>query len=188
MKQNIKALLRDRWHMTWHLVFADFWFFLRFVFWQNPPRRSCYVLISWRNHPSPENAFSRRRLLQFSNFPVGIVPLDKRQPVSKRNIYQSSLAMPLLVRSTNSSTSGTDSSSATTTVPLPVGFQLPVLQLLLLLVLVASATVITTRASVGGEHLSVLSLTLHCCFNYCQESSIVVLLTSSYGWDHPPEV
>ena len=164
--------------------------FLRFVFGQDPPRRSCYVLISWRNHPSPENAFSRRRLLQFCNFPVGIVPLDKRQPVSKRNIYQSSLAMPpVLVRSTNSRTSGTDSSTATTTVLLlPVGFQLPVLQLLLLLVLVASATVITTRASVGGEHLSVLSLTLHCCFNYCQESSIVVLLTSSYGWDHPTDV
>ena len=88
---------------TLGLIEKYYFDFCFFFFQKSTLRRSCYALSSCRNDPSQENAFSLgllqffswRRLLQFSNFPAGIVPLDKRQPVSKRNIYQSSLALLL---------------------------------------------------------------------------------------------
>ena len=65
------------------------------LFAKTRARRSAQFLPKWS--VSGKRFLSRCRLLQFSNFPADIVPLDKRQPVSKRNIYQASLALLLLL-------------------------------------------------------------------------------------------
>ena len=125
--------------------------------------------------------FSRWRLLQFSNFPADIVPLDKRQPVSKRNIYQSSLALLfqlywLLL-------------DATILYWALVRHQLPFSQLLLLLLLpwllllllAWQAALWLEQGPVSRRNIYQSSLCSQ--LNYCQESWIGVMFTV-HIWQH----